>query len=92
MEICQNERFQRVEIYQTADISTNTEISIDCLDIATQIGNRSKYVEKKIIVKSCVHATLQPALFVHHTVTFSIIFFLKVILGHLRVYKNILSD
>ena len=31
VEICQNERSQRVEICQTADISTNTEMSIDCL-------------------------------------------------------------
>ena len=30
VEICQKERFQRVEINQTADISTNTEMSIDC--------------------------------------------------------------
>ena len=30
VEIYQNEIFQQVEIYQTADISTNTEMSIDC--------------------------------------------------------------
>ena len=38
VEICQNERFQRVEIYQTADISTNTEMSIDCIVSKKIIG------------------------------------------------------
>ena len=30
VEICQNLKFQWVEIYQAADISTNIEMSIDC--------------------------------------------------------------
>ena len=28
--MCQNERFQCIEIYETADISTNTVMSNDC--------------------------------------------------------------
>ena len=30
MEMCQNEKFQYVEICKTADISTNTVLSTDC--------------------------------------------------------------
>ena len=53
VEICQNERFQPVEIYQTADISTNIEMSIDCILKVILLRGPQKFdLKRRVTVKA----------------------------------------